>query len=67
MKSMNCESAMLDTNDLFDCMQEAVDCVTRLSRIFPLTKFLGEALVLLEAVGFIQEEAHDIHYTAPIY
>jgi hypothetical protein len=41
--------------------------VTRLSRIFPLTKLLDEVLVSLETVGFIQEGAHDLHHTATVY
>ena len=39
---------------------------TRLSRIFPLTKLLDEALVSLETAGFLQEDDHDFHHTALI-
>ena len=34
---------------------------------FPLTKLLDEVLVSLGIVGFIQEDAHDIHHTTTIY
>jgi hypothetical protein len=43
------------------------DTITRLSRIFPLTKLLDEVLVSLGIVGFIQEGAHDLHHTATVY
>jgi hypothetical protein len=41
--------------------------LTRLSRIFPLTKLLDEALVSLETAGFLQEDDHDFHHTAAVY